>query len=464
MAKQIVIFGGSFNPPGNHHVEIARQLAERFDEVVVVPCGPRSDKGTTTDSDTVHRAIMCDMAFRGIPRVRVDLFDLERVLFTPTRELADRYRDADTEVWHCIGADLVKGGAEGASQIQRSWVGGNDLWNDERFVVWNRDGYPLNDGDLPPRSVRVDSSVGGASSSVIRSRVMQHEAVHDLVPADVHRHIERYGLYRGLIPHRSTPLALDGLRPVVVSDPRDRATRLVHRAGFRPGDRHDDPNCILVSGGDGTMLHAIQKYWRMRLPFIGLNGGTVGFLLNDEARAFPAGSLLHEWNVVHHPLLNVEYERADGTTDAAIGFNEAWIERSEGQTAWTKVHADGNVLLNRLMSDGVLVATPAGTTAYASSMGVHPLPLDEHTLTIVGSNVFRPKHWKSAPVSMHATIDLEPIDIEKRPVRLFVDGVPKGLVRKVRIRASRTASAALAFAPSYDMAAKVIAEQFGDNA
>jgi NAD+ kinase len=464
MAKQLVIFGGSFNPPGNHHVEIARHLAERFDEVVVVPCGPRSDKGTTSDSDSVHRAAMCDMAFRGITRVTVDLFDLEREEFTPTRELAARYRAADTEVWHCIGADLVKGGAQGASDIQRSWVGGTDLWNDERFVVWNREGYELSDADLPPNAVRVDSHAGGASSSAIRRGILEHRSVADLVPGDVHRHIERHELYRGLVPKRGTTLSLPEIRPIIVADlSRERTRTILYRIGITRLEDHPDPNCVLVVGGDGTMLHAIQQHWRLRLPFVGVNGGTIGFLLNEETRVMPMGSLLADWNVVHHPLLNVEYETVSGVHGSALGFNETWIERIEGQTAWTDISVDGKALIPRLMSDGVLVATPAGTTAYASSMGVHPLPIDDHTLTVVGSNVFRPKGWKTSPVSQTATIDLAPLDIEKRPVRLFVDGILKGPVRRVRIRASRTASASLAFAPSYDLAAKVIAEQFGNG-
>jgi nicotinate (nicotinamide) nucleotide adenylyltransferase len=463
MPRSVVIFGGSFNPPGNHHVEIARRLAERFDEVIVVPCGPRPDKETTNDVDSVHRATMCDLAFGHLPKVRVDLFDLESNEYTKTKDLPARYAlESDAEIWHCVGADLVEGGSRGASQIH-SWEDGARLWNEERFVVCGRDGHPIDQKDLPPHAVLMTSAASGASST-IREQLVLRKPTDDLVPDAVRHHIERHGLYRGRLPLRSTVLKLDEMRPLIVSDlSRERAKDILYRCGFSSGS-HGDPNCVLAVGGDGTMLHAIREHWRLRLPFIGINAGTIGFLLNEETRAFPAGTLLKEWNMVHHPLLSVEFDRTDGSVGTALGFNEAWIERIEGQTAWTDVSVDGKILLRRLMSDGVLVATPAGTCAYASSMGARPLPLDEPTLTIVGNNVFRPHGWKVAPVSQRSTIDLVPLDTGKRPVRLFVDGVLKGPVTKVRIRASRTASAALAFAPSYDMAAKVIEEQYGRGA
>ncbi len=109
MARNLAIFGGSFNPPGVHHREVAALLAPHFDEIRVVPCGPRRDKPIVNDVDPVYRAAMCDMTFTGLSKVQVDLFDLEAATFTRTHELEDRFRGGGT-LWHIVGADLVTGG------------------------------------------------------------------------------------------------------------------------------------------------------------------------------------------------------------------------------------------------------------------------------------------------------------------------------------------------------------------
>ena len=112
MSKQIVIFGGSFNPPGLHHRRIAEALAQQFDEVIVVPCGPRPDKQTSNDVDPIFRATLVSICFAGLPRVEVDLSDLEQAAFSHTAEIDARYASRG-DVWHLVGADMVTGGAAG---------------------------------------------------------------------------------------------------------------------------------------------------------------------------------------------------------------------------------------------------------------------------------------------------------------------------------------------------------------
>src|SRR3954454_21375778 len=109
MSKRIAVFGGSFNPPALHHRKLVEDLLPHFDEVVVVPCGPRPDKPTTNDVDPIHRAIMGDLTFRNLDRVRVELFDLEQSTFSRTHELDERFR-AEGEPWHVVGSDITQGG------------------------------------------------------------------------------------------------------------------------------------------------------------------------------------------------------------------------------------------------------------------------------------------------------------------------------------------------------------------
>ncbi|KAF0248952.1 MAG: inorganic polyphosphate/ATP-NAD kinase [bacterium] len=118
MRKSIAIFGGSFDPPGLHHHRIVEELATSFDQVIVVPCGPRPDKVTTVDP--VHRAAMVDATFRGMKNVEVELFDLENATFTRTHELEERFREQG-DIWHVIGTEWVYGGSQGKSAIELFW-------------------------------------------------------------------------------------------------------------------------------------------------------------------------------------------------------------------------------------------------------------------------------------------------------------------------------------------------------
>jgi NAD kinase len=171
---------------------------------------------------------------------------------------------------------------------------------------------------------------------------------------------------------------------------------------FQPFENINDPNCILVIGGDGTMLHAIRNYWRQRLPFLGINAGHLGFLLNDPKEVlsinFPPKDLIFR----QMPLLYVETENDAGIKQSELAFNDTWVERATSQTAWLEVTLNGQVKLPKLIADGVLVATAAGSTAYARAMGAMPLLADTPALLLVGSNVLNPHNWKSALLSYDA--------------------------------------------------------------
>ena len=452
MAKEIAIFGGSFNPPGEHHRAIARLLSDHFDEIVVVPCGPRPDKPITNDVEPVYRAAMVDMTFRATPSVRVELFDLEESSFTRTHDLDQRFRHEGT-IWHVVGTDLVQGGAEGSSAIHRTWKCGVHLWHGARFAVIKRPGYELDVRDLPPQSRVIEIAVEGASSA-IRERVFRHLPIENLVRPEVARYIERHGLYRGSPPLRSTRLALDEFRPWVIMDERNPVACAVAK-DFPTSS--PDPNLILVIGGDGTMLRAIRQHWRRRLPFFGINAGHTGFLLNNVKAPFAPGE---EFVLQQLPLLWVETEDAHGMKKTALAFNDAWVERAAGQTAWLQVTVNGQERLPQLVADGVLVATAAGSTSYASAMGATPVPLNTPALLLVGSNVLRPTFWRPVVLPQDSVVEVRTLDPAKRPLRGFIDGVAQGEVLSMKARASNIAAVELAFDPRFDPAEKLAHIQF----
>ncbi len=457
MTPRIAVFGGSFNPPGIHHRRITEALSEQFEEVVVFPCGPRPDKPSTAEVDPVFRATMADLCFADLPRVEVCLDDLEQGHFTRTHELQERYATKG-EVWHVIGSDLVAGGANRHSFIHRVWQHAEELWQTLNFIVIARPGFEIRPADLPPKSRVMPLDIPG-SSSVVREHIFHRESIGHLVPPVISDYIDRYGLYRGSIPNRSTRRVIKEPRLLIVADEwNPKAMNWAER--FRQYEVSNDPNCILVIGGDGSMLRAIRRLWRRRVPFFGLNAGHLGFLLNDANPIFEHGIEIEELILRQMPLLYVETRctGADWRTDYA--FNEAWIERATGQTAWIEVKIGGNVRLPRLVCDGVLLSTAAGSTAYARSMGATPLLADTPAWVIVGSNVMQPMNWKSALLSLETEVSFRALNADKRPLNGFVDGVPQGEVQEMRARVSRAAAVELAFLPDHDMAEKIAGVQF----
>ncbi|MEK7211817.1 MAG: NAD(+)/NADH kinase [Patescibacteria group bacterium] len=439
--KRIALFGGSFNPPGLHHRRLVESLSPHFDEIVIVPCGPRPDKSSVNDIKPIHRATMVDLAFRGIPNVRVELFDLELGTFTRTHTLQKIF-SAEGEVWHIVGSDLIQNGERGESFIHRVWERGLEVWKTLNFAVNGRGDFPHAPEDLPPNHRYFKFGIDG-SSSEIREKVFKHHDFSHLVAPEISNYIERHGLYRGVSPQLTTKVSLGEPRFIVFADeanPRARkwAEELNHPANAA------NPNMILVVGGDGTMLRAIHKHWRKRLPFLGVNTGHRGFLLNNipAHEIFSAG---HELVLSHSPLLHVEIITATGERKVSLAFNDAWVERATGQSAWTEVKIDGRVRLPKLISDGVLISTAAGSTAYAKALGAAPLPADTPALLLVGSNVIEPAGWKSAHFSLDTEIEFTALDPTKRPIEAFVDGVAQGEAQKMTVRVSRIAAAELAF-------------------
>ncbi len=458
MPGRIALYGGSFNPPGAHHRRVAEKLARVFDQVRVIPCGPRPDKETTNTTPPVFRAALADITFGGITRVTVDLFDLEADTFTRNCDLQTRFA-SEGEVWHVIGADLIAGGGKGKSPVQREWKHGRELWRAANFAVLTRPGFTLDKKDLPPRHQLIEIDAPG-SSTAVRDLIGRGESIAPLVTPRALSYIERYGLYRAPVPGVWSPGSLAGSDYLLHADrknPKAAALAQKLRAQKNGGK---DPRFILALGGDGVMLRCIREHWRRRLPFFGVNAGHLGFLMNraDEL----AKSTFPPRNVIFRqlPMLYLECEDSAGKITTAYGFNDAWVERATSQSAWLEITVNGVRRIPKLVSDGALVATAAGSTAYARSMGAAPLLADTPGWLLVGSNVLEPANWKSALLSTDATVEIRSLDPAKRPIEAFVDGLAQGNVVALRARISRAAATELVFSRSHDMAEKIAAIQF----
>lgn len=458
MPRRIALFGGSFNPPGLHHRRIAELLARHFDEVRIIPCGPRPDKPEVGSVPPVFRAALCDITFGGMERAVVDLFDLEGDTFTRNHALEEMFAPQG-EVWHVVGADWLTGGAEGRSAIHTGWERGGELWQRSRFAVLTRPGHQLDARDLPPQHELFPIEMTDSSTEI--RDLIQHgkNATHLLTPR-AQRYIERYGLYRGTNPATWSRGSLEGLECLVQSDPRNpRSNGWAQK--FAPHADDADPDFIVTLGGDGAMLRCIRDHWRRRLPFFGVNAGHVGFLMNAPEQVFESPIPSRDVIFRQLPLIFVEMETADGRQLTTHAFNDAWVERSTSQSAWLSVVVNGVPRLDKLVSDGALVSTAAGSTAYARAMGAPPLLADTPAWLLVGSNVMEPAHWKSALLSTDSQVEIENLDAGRRPVVAYVDGVAQGPVRRLRARLSRAATVELVFLANRDMAEKIAGVQFG---
>ena len=462
MRPKIAIFEDSFNPPGIHHRAVAEALVPHFDKIIVIPRDSGPDTLATNDVESCHRAALVDITFRRIPKVEVDLSDLERASCTNSDIFETRYGQLG-ELWHVIGAGLGKGTGNDESAIQFDREQGHEMRRNLNYCVMSREGDKAEAVDLPPKHqlITLPAQPSGTSSE-IRERIFKRLPYASMLTPDGAAYVERYGLYRGRIPAHRTRWQTEHPRLLVVADehnPRSMALA----ATYRRWEDAENPANVLVIGGDGTMLGAIRAHWRRRIPFIGVNEGHLGFLLNEQpmlsAETLPATECV----IRLMPMLFIEIESPDGTRKTDLAFNDAWMERSTSQSTWLEVEVNGQVRIPKLVADGALVCTAAGSTAYARSMGVAPLLADTPGWIVVGSNVMSPPGWKSALLAPEASVNLRSIGSEKRPLNAFVGGRALGPAVRLYARQSRIAPGELVFAAQRDMAEKISLLQFPLN-
>lgn len=194
--ERIAIFGGSFNPPAPHHVELVDRL-DMFDKVFIVPCGARPDKPSTDATSSIHRLAMCKLAFTENERVRLDLSDLEGNRYTPTYMLDARYKELypEAEIWHVIGQDIVAGGSRGESEIERVWDKGTSIWRNLNFAVLSRSGFGAGEDDYPPHHMRINIDGVVGSSTLIRQRAKNNVAIHPFLTREIYEYIIKHDLY-----------------------------------------------------------------------------------------------------------------------------------------------------------------------------------------------------------------------------------------------------------------------------
>lgn len=221
----------------------------------------------------------------------------------------------------------------------------------------------------------------------------------------------------------------------------------------------DAADILLVIGGDGTLLQALHTNAAKHLKIYGINMGTVGFLLNPAKDLDLPTRLAAAEAFAIHPL-RMQGACADGTGFDAIGFNDVYLYRQTRQTAHLKLTIDGRERMSDLVGDGVIVATPAGSTAYNASAGGPIVPLNSHILALTPINPFKPRKWQGALLPAEAKIRIDVLGADDRPVSATADNQEVRDVLHVEIAQDMSQTRTLLFDPDHSLEERIIREQF----
>ena len=181
-------------------------------------------------------------------------------------------------------------------------------------------------------------------------------------------------------------------------------------------------NLIVVIGGDGFMLQTLKKFYKLKKPFYGINSGSYGFLMNKFSTKNTIKNLSKAKLISISPL-KMTVKNKFGKYKKAIAINEVSILRQSRQAASLLINNGSKQIIKKLVSDGVVVSTPAGTTAYNLSVHGPILNLDSKKLSIAPISPFRPRRWKGKIVSIKSNILIKNLNPKKRPISAVADNV-----------------------------------------
>jgi NAD+ kinase len=220
-----------------------------------------------------------------------------------------------------------------------------------------------------------------------------------------------------------------------------------------------EADAIVTLGGDGHMLQTLHRFMNDGVPIYGMNRGSVGFLMNDYSEEDLHRRLAEADISRIHPLSMIAYDKA-GKAHKALAVNEVSLFRERHQAAKLRILVDDTVRMEELVCDGVLVATPAGSTAYNLSAHGPILPLGAGLLALTPINAFRPRRWRGALLSRHSKVELTVLDPRKRPVAAAADSVEIANVARVTVTEATDIDLTLLFDPEHDLEERILKEQF----
>lgn len=240
------------------------------------------------------------------------------------------------------------------------------------------------------------------------------------------------------------------------TDANEAAARLAALYGQSAIEQAD---VVVALGGDGFMLQTIQENMDSGRALYGMNRGTVGFLMNEYAEENLLERIADATPETVRPLV-MEASTADGPVQTSRAINEVSLFRQSAQAAKIRISIDGQSRLEELICDGVMVASPAGSTAYNLSAQGPILPLDAPLLALTPVSPFRPRRWRGALIPNRSTVRFDVLEADKRPVNAVADHTEVKSVVSVSIRESRRSTVTLLFDASHSWNDRILTEQF----
>lgn len=221
----------------------------------------------------------------------------------------------------------------------------------------------------------------------------------------------------------------------------------------------DDADYVVALGGDGLMLQTLHRVMKRGTPVYGMNFGSVGFMMNDFSAADLPARLQAAQRTKIYPL-SMEVVDAAGKVRKALALNEVSLFRSTHQAAKIQIAVDDDIRLDELICDGILLSTPAGSTAYNLSAHGPILPIEAPLLALTPISPFRPRRWRGAILSNRARVRFIMREADKRPVSAVADNVEIQNVREVTVHEDRSHAVTLLFDPGKSLEERVLSEQF----
>ena len=256
-------------------------------------------------------------------------------------------------------------------------------------------------------------------------------------------------------------MTIDGRYSLVASptDAAQEAARTLSQSHEFVGP--DKAEGVIALGGDGFMLQTLHHMLAddRICPVFGMNLGTVGFLMNEWRTDGLERRIAHAKSFSVSPLRMVA-ETVDGETITSPAINEISLLRETRQTAKLEVSAGDHVVISELVCDGVLVATPAGSTAYNLSANGPILPLNSKMLALTPISPFRPRRWDGAILPDNTRIGFRVLDAVKRPVSAVADQVEVRDVKSVSVTLDTSRTLTLMFDPEHALDERIAMEQF----
>ena len=220
----------------------------------------------------------------------------------------------------------------------------------------------------------------------------------------------------------------------------------------------DQAEIVVALGGDGFMLETLHRF-SARVPIYGMHRGTVGFLMNEYREEGLEQRLEKSTATTLYPL-RMEAQTIDGKTHTALAINEVSLLREKRFAAKIRITVDGVQRMEELICDGVLVSTPAGSTAYNLSAYGPILPVGSNALALTPISAFRPRRWRGAILSHAAKVVFEINDAVHRPVSATADFTEIRDVTRVEVREDRSSAHTILFDAEHNLEERILKEQF----